>query len=212
MIKKIESYIKKMDSRKIYLIGIIIMIISGTLVIKSMNKMVSKPEVVIEPNEEKWQQKVIVKIIKDSESKNKIEKYKYCIAKDINKCEWQETKTKNFEVYENGINKVYIKGVDEAGNESKALIKEVKIDNETPVIKNIKIKEKSKNSITIETKAEDNNTTIKYYYGINEKEYEEGQEEYTYNELKEKNSYQIKVKVQDEAENEKEAIIEVKTE
>lgn len=175
---------------------------------------VSEPQIEYDINPNTiWNKKVVVKVSKDSISKYPIKYYEYCInSNDSDKdCDWKITNTKNVEVYENGVNYVFIRGVDEKDRKSKSVVAKLSIDNNSPIINDIKVINKTNNSITIKAKAQDILSNIKYYYSIDGLNYVQANDEYTFDNLSSKTKYKLYTKIIDEAENEQIAVIEETT-
>ena len=204
MVKKKKKKTSLVEIRYIVATVIVVMVVFLIVVLNNGSK-ITKPEFVVEPNNT-WNKSAIVKITKDSIGKNRIVGYMYCINTEDKEdsCDWKQTVTKNFEIYQNGVNYVFIKGLDEEDNLSKAVKTIVRIDNDAPNIVSVDIVDKKENEITVKTDAFDAISSIKYYYSINNGEFVEGNNTYTYNNLESNTKYSIRVKVVDEALNEKE--------
>ena len=175
----------------------------------------TSPKVTNKNVKDEWTNTSMVTIEKDSKTRSGVKYYLYCINKENNSksCKWNRASSKNIEVTENGINYVFIKAVNENGKEGKVsdpII--VKIDGKAPEIINIKKTEKE-TSVKVEVDAKDLESGIdKYYYKIDDKEYEESSKNtYTFKDLKENTEYTVTVKVVDKAGNEKVISFKVKT-
>ena len=175
----------------------------------------TSPKVTNKNVKDEWTNTSVVTIEKDSKTRSGVKYYLYCINKENNSksCKWNRASSKNIEVTENGTNYVFIKAVNENGKEGKVsdpII--VKIDGKAPEIINIKKTEKE-TSVKVEVDAKDLESGIdKYYYKIDDKEYEESSKNsYTFKDLKENTEYTVTVKVVDKAGNEKVISFKVKT-
>ena len=175
----------------------------------------TSPKVTNKNVKDEWTNTSMVTIEKDSKTRSGVKYYLYCINKENNSksCKWNRASSKNIEVTENGTNYVFIKAVNENGKEGKVsdpII--VKIDGKAPEIINIKKTEKE-TSVKVEVDAKDLESGIdKYYYKIDDKEYEESSKNsYTFKDLKENTEYTVTVKVVDKAGNEKVISFKVKT-
>lgn len=211
MVKKKSKVNSCAEIRYIFITVCVVAFVFLIVMIDS-NYKVSMPEVVLEPNNY-WNNTVLVKISKDSVSRYRLIGYKYCIntSNTEDNCDWKDTYTKNFEVYQNGVNYVFIKGMDEKENLSKSIMKIIRIDNDAPDITNVNVENKTENEITIKVDAYDLLTSIKYYYSINGGEYVEGNNTFTFKELSPKTNYQIRVRAIDEVGNKKEVGINEST-
>ena len=175
----------------------------------------TSPKVTNKDIKDEWTNTSRIAIEKDSKTRSGVKYYLYCINKENNSksCKWNRASSKNIEVTENGTNYVFIKAVNENGKEGKVsdpII--VKIDGKAPEIINIKKTEKE-TSVKVEVDAKDLESGIdKYYYKIDDKEYEESSKNsYTFKDLKENTEYTVTVKVVDKAGNEKVISFKVKT-
>lgn len=131
-----------------------------------------------------WTKETIVRVEKDSETKDGLSHYEYCISSSDNtkKCNWQGTRTKNAVINQNGLQYVTFRAVDKEGRTGYNSNTEiVYIDNNNPVIEKVIIKEKTTSSITLQVEAKDNESGIEgYYYSTNGITYEKGKLTYTY--------------------------------
>ena len=162
---------------------------------QSGNYRISAP--VITGGSEEWAKERLIRVEKDAVAKDGLSHYEYCVSKDksTKECKWEKTETKNTKVITTGVWYVTFRGVDVNGKKGQLSNTEVVyIDNENPVIKDIKIKEKTASSISIKVEAEDNHSGVATYeYSIDGDNYEKGISTYTYKELKKNTEYKIYV-------------------
>ena len=160
---------------------------------------------VITGGSETWASERLIKVEKDSKTKDKLAYYEYCIAtKDTTKdCEWKKTETKNVKIVKTGIYYVTFRGVDSKEQRSLNSNTEVAyIDNSNPVISNIEVKEIKTDSVNIEVKAKDEHSGVKVYqYSLDNKNYVDGKTSYTFNKLKKNTTYTLYIKVIDKVGN-----------
>ena len=158
-----------------------------------------------------WGKKRKVVVVKDPETNKKIEYYEYCIRENLKEeCDYEKTNIKGVVVTETGHKYVSLRAVLEDKTKSKEATKEVYVDNATPEIGNFKITGATTNSIKVKTDAIDKHSGIdKYMYSLDGKTYQEGKEEYTYQNLKLDEKYTLYLKVIDKVGNESIVSIEV---
>ena len=117
-----------------------------------------------------WALSRVIKVKKDSYAKKGLDYYEYCITgnKNLKKCKWKKTSTKNVKISETGKYYVVFRGVDKAGKtSSNSNIEIAYIDNNNPVINKVSIKNKK---VVIE--ANDKESGIdKYYYSLDGENY-----------------------------------------
>ncbi len=196
---------------------LLILLLSGISTFSDLGKNgITPPELMVEPIIEEGQtyrKTAIVKVTKDSVSKNKITHYNYCITTENNtkNCNWKDTYTKNVEVYDNGHQYVFVRGVDEKNNVSKPAKVDVYIDNNNPVIRKVKITELNSTYFRVKVDASDAETDIKYYYSLDGKNYVNDGDNHLFDNLNPNSVYTVYVKVIDEAGNEVVVKIKVKT-
>ena len=144
--------------------------------------------------------KDLVLQIENPNTKKKIVYYEYCInsQKGTKGCVWKSTTTNNIEVTENGHKYVSVRAIDEDGNRGQIAEVEVYIDNENPIITDLKLTKVTDREISVETKAKDDGCGInKYSYSLDGKTFKEGKEKYTFKDLESDKEYRIYVKVED---------------
>ena len=207
---KLELYISR-GFFVLLLPVLITLLISGATVSNIMFNYVTKPELIDKPHTDElnYADSTLISISKNSKSRYGIDYYEYCIT-DTNKtnnCEWDRTDTKNLYVNRNGHSYVFVRGVDKHGNKSKPAKIETYIDNINPVIDSIKVVDLNTTSFTVKVVANDD-TSIKYYYSLDNKEYVEDNDTHLFDNLKPNTKYDVFVKIIDNAGNE----IVVKTE
>jgi len=162
-----------------------------------------------------WATERLIKVEKDAEAEDGLAYYEYCVREEesAKKCEWKKTETKNTKVTTTGMYYVTFRAVDNEGRRGyNSNTEVVYIDNNNPVIKNVKIKEKTTNTIKVEVEAKDEHSGIKNYsYSLDGEKYEEGKQNYTYSNLEKNKEYIIYIKVIDKVGNETILSMEVKT-
>ena len=193
------------------IIGVVIVALIVVLVGFTKN-VITRPEFRIEPEltDTEWRKTAIIKITKDSNSKYKLVGYRYCIndSKSTVDCDWKISLTKNIEVYQDGINYVHIKALDEKDREGNEAIAIVKIDSDSPNVSSFKVIEKNNGEIKVNVEAKDALTNIKYFYSTDGQSYVEGNKEYVYTGLEVGKKYTLYTKVVDEAGNAKTVAME----
>ncbi len=165
---------------------------------------ITKPK--ITEGSKEWVKEALISIEEDSRSKKKIDYYEYCVIdeEDSDKCEWKRTDTKNVRITHTGHHYVFIRAVDEEGRKGREASTEVFIDNNAPIVADLKVVNRTKNSIRVEIYAKDDESGInKYLYSLDGINYVEGEDEYTFTNLEEGKEYRVYAKVIDRLGNEK---------
>ena len=218
---KVTEEEEEKESKKKYLIILLLLLflfifISGVTFGKEIYNNISEQIIeilnlrkasapVITGGSKEWSKERLIKVEKDAEAKAGISYYEYCVRKEksTKKCEWKKTETKNVKVVTSGIYYVTFRAVDKEerrGYNSNTEV--VYIDNNNPVIKDIKVKEVTPNSISIEVEARDEHSGIENYsYSLDGNNYEEGKLNYTYSNLEKNKEYTIYIKVEDKVGN-----------
>ena len=220
-VEKVEEKEKNNNNRKWLVLLLLFLLLMCTLLIsitfgkgiykKVENQIIEtfnldKPSSpVIEGGSREWAKTRTIKVKKDAYTKNGLSYYEYCVnTKNSTKnCDWKKTETKNTVVTITGKYYVVFRAVDTKGNKGNTSnIEEVYIDNNNPVIKNIKIKNKTNTSVTVEVDAKDNESGIDgYYYSVDGVNYSKGKLTYTYSNLEINKEYTIYIKVVDKVGN-----------
>ncbi|MCR5483423.1 MAG: InlB B-repeat-containing protein [Bacilli bacterium] len=209
--KKITIFISKLR-----VLPIVLFFILGILGILSIRAyFLFKAPKIDQKDKDNFSQSSEVEVIEDAEFPgDELDYYLYCVSEtnDINTCEWKRTDTKNIEIGKSGIWYVWFKGVSKSGKESKpSEVEIVKIDNDAPVVTNIKTKTTT-NSIDVTVEAYDAlSESIKYYYSISNQRYVESDDNYLFENLKSNTWYSLKIKVVDSVNNEYVIELRVKT-
>ena len=212
-IKKDEDEDKK---RRILIIILLILLLFFLFIFRVDDIVLGTPtKPVLTKTSDGWSTTNVVEIEEDSNARNKVDYYLYCIVgeKDPSKCVWKKTKTKNVVVDKEGTNYVYFKAVDKNGKEGKISDPvEVRIDTTGPDILKVN-KKATTNSIEVEVEAEDKGSGIdKYFFKLDDGEFiESNKNTYTFKDLEPNKEYTITVKVVDKAGNIKEVTFKVKT-
>lgn len=160
---------------------------------------------VIGETKKEWSKKEIVKIKKDAKNYSGVAYYEYCVMdkKEFGDCEWKRTDTKNAVISKTGKNYVVFRGV--SNNNKKGTnsnIVEVWIDNNNPKIEKSEYS-LEENKLNIKVEASDSESGVeKYLYSINNSEYVEGKDTYSFEGVLFGETYLIKVKVIDKVGNE----------
>ena len=159
----------------------------------------------IKSENDDWVKKNLVAVETPSTSSDGIKYYQYCIidSKDTSKCKWKKTTTQNVVVSENGIHYVVFRAVSKENKKGKeSNIIQVKIDNESPAIENIKI-EDSKLKINASDKYSGIN---KHYYKLENGEYIESKKEIDLSVLA---GHRVTIRVEDKVGNFSEVVMNV---
>ena len=139
----------------------------------------------------------IIKVVKDSKSNSGISHYEYCISssEDMSKCKWVKTNTKSVVVNTTGVHYVAFRGVSNEGTKGNiSNIEIVKIDNDSPVIEDIKVKYED-GKIKVEVISKDNlKEDLKYYYKIDDGNYVEVEKDF---ELEIDGKHKVTIRVED---------------
>ena len=165
---------------------------------------ITKPK--ITEGSKEWVKETLISIEEDSKSKKKIDYYEYCVIDedDSEKCEWKRTDTKNVRITHTGHHYVFIRAVDEEGRKGREASTEVFIDNNAPIVADLKVINRTKDSIRVALYAKDDESGInKYLYSLDGINYVEGEDEYTFTNLEEGKEYRVYAKVIDRLGNEK---------
>ena len=140
-----------------------------TIKVLNLNKPTA-PE--ITGGSKEWALSRVIKVKKDSYAKKGLDYYEYCITtnKNLKKCKWEKTSTKNVKLSETGKYYVVFRGVDKAGNtSSNSNIEIAYIDNSNPVINEVNVKNKK---VIIEATDKESGVD-KYYYSLDGENYKE---------------------------------------
>ncbi len=207
-LKKNEKVVLYVSDRKPILIIILLFLLCTLFMIVrkgTISTLINTTSPVVESKTHEWTKTGMVVVTKDAKMIDELKNYEYCVTnkKSTIGCNWQITETKNAEIVASGKWYVYFRGIDVRGRRSKVSNREyVKVDNENPVVKQIKETE-TENTIKVTIEATDRLSGVNsYFYKIDNQEYVLGTKTHEYKNLEANKEYKISIKVVDKVGNE----------